>query len=77
MTTLCLQLDDSYKTPNIFFYSESNSDSLNRPPNTNLNNVQGAPVGSIVPRLFHISGPGAMKAILTKSSHDMGERPSL
>ena len=36
MTTLCLQLDTSYKTPIIFFYSENNSDCLNRPPDTNL-----------------------------------------
>ena len=28
--------DFMYKTPIIFFYSENNSDSLNRPPNTNL-----------------------------------------
>ena len=40
MTTLCLQLDGNYKTPIIFFYSENNSDSLNRPPNTNLINVR-------------------------------------
>ena len=36
MTTLCLQLDGSYETPVLFFYSENNSDSLNRPPYTNL-----------------------------------------
>ena len=40
MTTLCLQLDGSYKTPIIFFYSENNSETLNRPPNTNLYTVQ-------------------------------------
>ena len=40
VTNLCLQLDGSYKTPIIFFYSENNSDFLNRPPNTNLYNVQ-------------------------------------
>ena len=28
--------DFRYKTPIIFFYSENKSDSLNRPPNTNL-----------------------------------------
>ena len=39
VTTLCLQLNDSYKTQIIFFYLENNSDSLNRPPNTNLINV--------------------------------------
>ena len=39
-TTLCLQLDDSYEIPIIFFNSESNSDSLIHPHNINLNNVQ-------------------------------------
>ena len=39
VTTLCLQKDGSYKTPILFFYSENNSDFLNRPPNTNLYNV--------------------------------------
>ena len=32
--------DFRYKTSIIFFYSENNSDSLNRPPNTNLLIVQ-------------------------------------
>ena len=37
VTTLCLQLDGSY---NFFFLNSLiNSDSLNRPPNTNLINV--------------------------------------
>ena len=39
MNTLCLQLDGSYKTQILLFYSENNSDFLNRPPNTNLYNV--------------------------------------
>ena len=39
VTTLCLQLDGSYKTPILFLYSENNSDFLNSPPNTNLYNV--------------------------------------
>ena len=40
VTTVCLQLDNSYKTQILFFYSENNSDSLNCPPNTNLFIVQ-------------------------------------
>ena len=32
--------DFTYKTPILFFYSENNSDSLNRPPNANLIVVQ-------------------------------------
>ena len=39
VTTLCLQLDGSYKTPILSFHSENDSDFLNRPPNTNLYNV--------------------------------------
>ena len=40
MTALCHQLDGSYKTPILLFYSENNSDSSNCPPNTNLITVQ-------------------------------------
>ena len=36
VTILCLHFDGSYKTQVIFFESVNNSDSLNRPPNTNL-----------------------------------------
>ena len=39
VTTLCLQLDGSYKTPILLFYSVNISDSLNSPPNKNLINV--------------------------------------
>ena len=31
--------DFRYKTPILFFYTENNSDSLNRPPNINLIDV--------------------------------------
>ena len=34
------QQDLIYKTPILFFYSENNSDYLNRPPNANLIVVQ-------------------------------------
>ena len=50
MTTLCLQLDGSYKTPILFFYSENSSDFLNRPPNTNLYNVHCDSEGVLLAR---------------------------